>query len=107
MHPVVQGSTTIGHRPMRAHKNKQALLAPVFCQATIKKIRTIFSIKKRKPRNAATKLALNPKVQGGDTCGFLGFPSGGHAHQTQRDTAGLTFIGSRTLSDRKHSRASG
>jgi hypothetical protein len=52
--------------------------------------------KKENPRDAATKLALNPKVQGGDTCDFLGFPSGGHAHQIQRDTAGLTFIGSRT-----------
>lgn len=50
----------------------------------------------KKPRNAATKPALNPKAQGGDTCGFLGFPSGGHAHQTQRDIAGFTFIGSRT-----------
>jgi len=57
------------------------------------------------PEMPLTKLALNPKVQGGDTCGFLGFPSGGHAHQTQRDTAGLTFIGSRTLLDCKHSRA--
>jgi len=59
----------------------------------------------KRPRNAATKLALNPKVQGGDTCGSLGFPSGGRAHQAQRDTAGLTFIGSRTLLDCEHSRA--
>jgi len=57
------------------------------------------------PGNAATKRALNRKAQGGDTCGFLGFPSSGHAHQTQRDIAGLTFIGSRTLSVGKHPRA--
>src|SRR6187402_986985 len=82
---------------MRERKSKQIdASAPAFAARLAKKSWMIFSLIKRGPRNAATKLALNPKVQGGDICGFLGFPSGGHAHQTQRDTAGLTFIGSRT-----------
>jgi len=59
----------------------------------------------RSPDDAAAKRALNRKVQGGDTSGFSGFPSGGHAHQTQRGIAGYTFIGSRTLSAGKHPRA--